>query len=222
MSNTCNKTSNNKYFDCPARMDDGRIFTDYRPSSSVDDMIRYSNNVMSSYEYRQFLINNATNIMNVNMNYTLDKVGCGSCDAPTMPFHTECKVNNHFSRCDTIDSNGIGIYNKIENFDIKEDFKNERNNSMNKPNMNASSMNASSMNASSMNKPNMNASSMNKPNMNALSMNKPTMNTSSMNKPTMNTSSMNKPNMNTSNMNASSMNKPNMNTSNMNRPNMNR
>jgi len=57
MSNTCNKTSNNKYFDCPARMDDGRIFTDYRPSSSVDDMIRYSNNVMSSYEYRQFLIN---------------------------------------------------------------------------------------------------------------------------------------------------------------------
>ena len=43
MNNTCDKTSNNKYFSCPARMDDGRTFTDYRPSSSVDDMIRYSN-----------------------------------------------------------------------------------------------------------------------------------------------------------------------------------
>jgi len=123
MSNTCNKTSNNKYFDCPARMDDGRIFTDYRPSSSVDDMIRYSNNVMSSYEYRQFLINNATNIMDVNMNYTVDKVGCNSCDAPIMPFHTECNINDHYSKCDTIDSNGIGIYNKIQNNYVKEEFR---------------------------------------------------------------------------------------------------
>ena len=58
-NDSCFKTSDNKDKNCPARMDDGRIFTDYRPSSSVDDMIRYSNNVMSSYEYRQFLINNA-------------------------------------------------------------------------------------------------------------------------------------------------------------------
>ena len=65
MSNkaNCNKTSNNKYFDCPARMDDGRAFTDYRSSATVDDMIRYSNNTMSSFEYRQFLINNGNEIM---------------------------------------------------------------------------------------------------------------------------------------------------------------
>ena len=67
MNNTCNKTSNNKYFDCPARMDDGRAFTDYRPSNTVDDMIRYSNNVMNSYDYRQFLIHNANNIMEINI-----------------------------------------------------------------------------------------------------------------------------------------------------------
>ena len=39
----CNKTSNNKFFGCPARMDDGRHFTDYRPISYVNDLVRYSN-----------------------------------------------------------------------------------------------------------------------------------------------------------------------------------
>ena len=60
MSGVCNKTSNNKFFDCPPRMDDGRHFTDYRPNSYVNDLIRYSNKVMSSYNARQFLQANAT------------------------------------------------------------------------------------------------------------------------------------------------------------------
>ena len=121
MKNTCNKTSNNKYFDCPARMDDGRTFTDYRASSSVDDMIRYSNNVMNSYDYRQFLINNANNIMNVNNRYTSDKVGCNSCTAKEVPFNTECDINKNFSKCHTVDSNGVGLNNVVmgmrESFD---------------------------------------------------------------------------------------------------------
>ena len=29
--------SNNKYFDCPPRMSDGRNFTDYRPSCDVNN-----------------------------------------------------------------------------------------------------------------------------------------------------------------------------------------
>jgi hypothetical protein len=108
---TCNKTSNNKYFDCPARMDDGRIFTDYRPSTTVDDMIRYSNNVMSSYEYRQFLINNANNIMSVNNNYTKEKVGCASCNYQDVPFQTICNVNDKYSKCKMVDQNGVGVKN---------------------------------------------------------------------------------------------------------------
>jgi len=111
--NNCNKTSNNKYFDCPARMDDGRTFTDYRPSSSVDDMIRYSNNVMSSYEYRQFLIHNANNIMNVNMQYTVDKVGVINCNASEIPMNTVCNVNKQYSKCSQTNPNGIGIENVV-------------------------------------------------------------------------------------------------------------
>jgi len=120
--NTCNKTSNNKYFDCPARMDDGRTFTDYRPSNSVDDMIRYSNNVMSSYDYRQFLIHNAVNIMNINNQYTDDKVGNGTCNAKEVPFKTQCDINPVYSKCYTINSNGIGL-NNVSNFgNIEENF----------------------------------------------------------------------------------------------------
>ena len=40
MSNICKKTSNNKYFNCPPRMDDGRHFTDYRPNDRVNNLIR--------------------------------------------------------------------------------------------------------------------------------------------------------------------------------------
>ena len=116
MSNTCNKTSNNKYFDCPARMDDARTFTDYRPSYTVDDMIRYSNNVMGSYDYRQFLIINATNIMNVNNNYTFDKVGCSSCTAPIIPFNETCDVNSEYSKCKITNTRGVGLNNVVTGF----------------------------------------------------------------------------------------------------------
>ena len=116
MSNICNKTSNNKYFNSPARMDDGRAFTDYRASTSVDDMIRYSNNVMGSYEYRQFLIHNALNIMKVNQDYTQEKIGNGSCNASPIPFNETCDVNKSWSKCNITNRNGVGLNNVVKNF----------------------------------------------------------------------------------------------------------
>ncbi len=80
------KTSNNKYFQCPAMMNDGRIFTDYRGSTYVNDMIRFSNNIPSSYDYRQFLIHNGNNIM---------------------------KVNTVNSKCQDVNPNGIGLTNEV-------------------------------------------------------------------------------------------------------------
>ncbi len=106
-----NKTSNNKYFDCPARMDDGRAFTDYRPRSTVDNMIRINNGIQSSYEYRQFLMHNATKIMDVNNMYTEDKVGCNSCNYKPPRFHTDCNINEDSSLCNIADPNGIGLKN---------------------------------------------------------------------------------------------------------------
>ena len=116
MNNACDKTSNNKYFDCPAIMSDGRTFTDYRPTYTVDDMIRYSNNVMGSYDYRQFLIHNATNIMEVNNSYTFEKVGCSSCTAPQIPFNKTCDINSEYSRCKISNTRGIGLNNVVTGF----------------------------------------------------------------------------------------------------------
>ena len=122
MKSTCDKTSNNKYFDCPARMDDGRAFTDYRPSSTVNDMIRYSNNVMSSFEFRQFLTNNATKIMDVNNIYTKEKVGCGSCDYVEVPFQSQCTWNSTYGKCSMTNPNGVGLNNVVKQSNMKENF----------------------------------------------------------------------------------------------------
>ncbi len=111
MNSNNNKTSNNKYFDCPARMDDGRAFTDYRPRSTVDNMIRVSNNIKSSYEYRQFLIHNATKIMDVTDVYTEDKVGCNSCNYKPMQFYSDCNITSDSSECNIADPDGMGINN---------------------------------------------------------------------------------------------------------------
>ena len=40
-------------------MDDGRHFTDYRPRCDVNNLIINNNKIMNSYDYKNFLINNA-------------------------------------------------------------------------------------------------------------------------------------------------------------------
>lgn len=76
----CNKSSNNKYFNCPALMSDGRQFTDYRPSNYVNNLIRMTAGVMGSYDYRQFLINNAELLMQANIQYAYEMNGCKPCN----------------------------------------------------------------------------------------------------------------------------------------------
>jgi hypothetical protein len=58
--------SNNKYNECPARMSDGRYFTDYRSSAMVEFDLQKKLNAPNSYTYRQFLINNAMDVMKSN------------------------------------------------------------------------------------------------------------------------------------------------------------
>lgn len=113
MKNNCNTASNNKHLDCPAIMSDGRTFTDYRPSSTVDDMIRLSNNVMSNFEYRQFLTNNGDSIMKINNKYLENKLGCGDCNTPIVPFDRTCVYNTSYGKCGPNNMNGIGINNTV-------------------------------------------------------------------------------------------------------------
>ena len=65
--------------DCPPLMSDGRLVTDYRPSCEVHDLILRQNHLKSSYDYRQFMINNAVTLMNLDRDYYINKNQCNSC-----------------------------------------------------------------------------------------------------------------------------------------------
>ena len=111
----CNKTSNNKYFDCPALMSDGRIMTDYRQSGTLNDMIRLNNNVLSSNQYRQFLTNNAVEIMNINNQYISEKNSCKSGKLVEVPFSKVCSYNTQIGTCQKTNQRmGIGMANEVE------------------------------------------------------------------------------------------------------------
>jgi hypothetical protein len=108
---SCNKTSNNKYFDCPALMEDGRAFTDYRPNSYIDDTIRIQNRVFDSYSYRQFLIHNGLNIMKINNQQNEMKNGCSACSYNNIPTESTCIYNKQFGLCTPNANDGIGQNN---------------------------------------------------------------------------------------------------------------
>lgn len=61
---------------CPARMDDGRHFTNYGPNCNLNMSIQSDNSILSSYEYRQFLINNGNKLMNKYRTHVVDTMGC--------------------------------------------------------------------------------------------------------------------------------------------------
>ena len=107
----CNKTSNNKFFNCPARMDDGRHFTDYRPNCYINNLLRTKNKTMSSYDYRQFLINNGNELMKLNNEYAVQKNGCSPCNAPVIKNETRCEYNKNYGSCLINDLDGVGLMN---------------------------------------------------------------------------------------------------------------
>ena len=110
---SCYKTSNNKYFNCPPRMSDGRGFTDYRPSCYTENLIRSKNGLNNSFQNRMFLTHNAENLMQVNRAYACQKNCCGPCQKPydigtMLPEQSMVKCNNNSCNVSISDPNGLG------------------------------------------------------------------------------------------------------------------
>jgi hypothetical protein len=82
MSSLCGKVSNNKHYGCPARMNDARHFTDYRPNCHLNNIIKANNKILNSYDFRMFLTNNANKLMDLNRKYACDKNCCSPCMDP--------------------------------------------------------------------------------------------------------------------------------------------
>ena len=76
----CSRESENKNFDCPPRMADGRMFTDYRPR--CDANLEWQAPMSGTHEYRQFLIHNADALMGHQRDAAFTKAFCGPCVEP--------------------------------------------------------------------------------------------------------------------------------------------
>lgn len=75
----CFKIPDNRYPQFPARMADGRLLTDYRSPCIIDSILQKNNSITSSEEYRQFLINNASKIVEANNQVFLHLNGLSRC-----------------------------------------------------------------------------------------------------------------------------------------------
>ena len=76
----CSKESNNKKWDCPSRMSDGRLYTDYRPRCDIQ--LELQPPMSGTLEYRQFLIHNADKVIQHHRSLAFDKAYCGPCVQP--------------------------------------------------------------------------------------------------------------------------------------------
>lgn len=110
---SCNKSSNNKFFNSSSRMSDGRIFTDYRPNHEINKHIIDNNKITNMNNYRLFLSRNAEEIIKRNQNYIFLKNGVSDCKLPykvgtMLSEKTRVVCDPH--KCDRIivDKNGFG------------------------------------------------------------------------------------------------------------------
>lgn len=97
---TCYSGSNNIHFNFPSMMSDGRNYTNWEPEVVIDKKIKQEQNIKSNMQYRQYLQNNALNIMKNNQLNTCDE--CGICpynpstyDNLTQPFFYSNLLTNN-------------------------------------------------------------------------------------------------------------------------------
>lgn len=109
----CYRTSNNKFFNAPPRMADGRHFTDYRPSCDVNNSFRDLQKIESNLDYRMFLTHNAEKLMEIHNKHNYAKNGVFNCKEPyetgtMLPEIDRVLCNNDNCSLIKVDENGLG------------------------------------------------------------------------------------------------------------------
>lgn len=81
----CTKASDNKHFDCPPRMADGRLFTDYRSRCDINFMTMTGTTTIpkDSYTYRQYLISHADDLIAEARKNAYIVAACAPCVHPS-------------------------------------------------------------------------------------------------------------------------------------------
>ena len=101
------RTSDNVNLDFPARMADGRTFTDYRANCIMNNEL--SNN-KNSFDYRYFLIQNGGKIESSLLSKLKSAVKCDDCNAKTvLPVKTVQNCNKGSCSIKEINPDGLGL-----------------------------------------------------------------------------------------------------------------
>jgi len=62
----CYSSSNNYNFNSPAKMADGRLWSQWQPDALVNERIQVKEGIQSNWSYRQYLQHNGLQVMNYN------------------------------------------------------------------------------------------------------------------------------------------------------------
>ena len=93
--------TNNKYPEFPPLMKDGRaIVASYQPESAINNNIILENGIQSNWQYRQYLTNNAIDVMNRNFRDACNDAGyyTNSKDINGTPFQTSAQTDRNTSK----------------------------------------------------------------------------------------------------------------------------
>lgn len=96
----------NFFLSCPARMSDGREFTDHRSSQIREEIFKYNNCLSSENEARSFRIKNGDEIMDHKWNTHIKDSFCYPRDH-SYHHHTKSLVSNEYNNAELLSYNGL-------------------------------------------------------------------------------------------------------------------
>ena len=100
------KVSDNVELDFPARMNDGRMFTDYRQNCTLNNSLSKG---MSSWEYRNYLTENANQVHTQFTTLLESEVKCTKCsDDTVLPVKTMLNCSTDSCTYSLVNQNGLG------------------------------------------------------------------------------------------------------------------
>ncbi len=126
---SCTKPTDNKKFNCPPRMSDGRHFTDYRSRCALNTSAAFSivesdkkGNIKTgkgivktppsnSFDLRQYLIQNGEKIMDMNRERAFQRNMCGPCTlnpSTMLPEQTQIQCDQNSCKVTLNDPTGLG------------------------------------------------------------------------------------------------------------------
>jgi len=123
----CKYASNNQYFNAPARMADGRLFTDYRRSYDMNVRLSKDYNTSNPTSYRIFLENNGNKVRTDQENNRCEKVCTFPCMDPLkgtlLPEQTMETCGKDSCSFSVSYQNGLGLGRSNTKLNTPETFK---------------------------------------------------------------------------------------------------